>query len=204
MANDFGQPSSPFQDAGEANPYQASAYPQMGFGGGGRVQRSLPVFVVVMMVISIVFCVIRLLLVLFGAGTLVAGFVAAPTAMTYSEVVINFIAAVAGIVAGGLILARRESGIPLAWTHVASILISIGISVFQAFQNFNAVGANMPDGPELSLLAMRVGFVIRAGEVILRLVIISLYISAVTKFNRWLREDGQPSGAAGYSPFNSP
>ncbi len=202
MANDFGQQSSPFQDAGEANPYQASAYPGMELGAGGTAQRSLPVFVVVMMVISIVLCVIRLLLALAGVGALVAGLVNVPTAMMYSEVAINFIAAITGIVAGGLILAKRGSGIPLAWIHVASILISIGISVFQAFEKFNAVGANMPDVPEM-LPAMRVGFVIGAGLVVIfRLVIISLYISAVTKFSRWLREDGRPAGS-GYSPFNS-
>ncbi len=116
-----------------ANPYQATSnlndpnFPQPTRQGSGY-----PVFALVMFIIAIIFCVLRTFLALastFGATVLPADH---PLGWTvYLEVATSWTIALFGLLGYGMMLARKDSGIPLAWLSIAGVVGSLVCGLIQ-------------------------------------------------------------------------
>ncbi len=178
MANDFGHQDSPFGDSPSANPYEASV---LSAAASGPVAARLPTYVIVMLIVSIVFCVFRLLLGVFGLIAIFSGIVDGGP-VDHMEVALNLIGSAVGLGGAGLMLAKQPSGLLLGWVHVVAIVLSIGVGVAQAFTRYSNFGG----ADEAVSRAMLVGFVIGgAGVLALRVVILVLYVIALLRFRQW-------------------
>ncbi len=169
----------------EANPFAA---PQISTGNKLRRPSSksgLPTFCLVMFIVSLVFCVLRLMMVVLGFIGWSALTQANPNDPLLATVLFEIGAGAAmaffGIVGNSLLLAKKPIGVVFGWGLVAATLVSIGVGVWQ----LSIMAEAYPDGsPE------RVGAYIGGGVMVLiRLTILILFGVALMRFGRWAKEN---------------
>ena len=161
------------------NPYVVSSLEQNQLGAAPRGK--LPVFVMVMLIISLVFSLIRVLLVLLSiAGFYMMSQMEVPPpefALAYAEVGTGIGIALFGVIGNSLMLAKKKVGFYFGVLLVLSVIGSIATGCFQA----NAMlAAYAPGTPEHT--GAIVGFIF---SVIVRLGILIAYGIALMQFWRW-------------------
>lgn len=176
MSSAFPNDPNPYQPSGSSggDPYQQP----------GAETKPFPGYCTVVFIMSIVFCCIRLLLVLLGIAGLVM-IMNNPQAVEGGVTVTTAILEVAsgagmvffGIVGNALMLAKKRLGFVFGWLLVVSVLGNIGSGLLQIgglFEQFE------PGTPEF------VGGIIGlVGVLAIRLFILGAYVYGLVLFKKW-------------------
>jgi len=159
-----------------ATPTQAGAPQQM------MPERPIPGFCKVMFIIAIVFCVIRLLLVLLAIpGYAILKQQGDPMLDTvFFEVATGIAMVLFGLPANVLMLRKNQMGIILGYLYVLSVAASWCVGLWQLSFVINT----FPEGSPERLGAMMSGVIV-AG---IRLTLVGIYIAAIMSFSRWEKQ----------------
>jgi hypothetical protein len=142
---------------------------------------TLPRFCKGFFIADLVFCVLRLLIVLLGVAAFATlGPEEAPDAPSFGmEVITGLAIAVFGISGNILLLNRQRWAVVFGYLCVGATVASILVGVWGAVLGAQEIGGNTPE------LA---GFVVGAGfSVMLRLALLGMYIVALAKFSAWFK-----------------
>jgi len=185
MPSDFDFPSAD----SSSNPYAASATPISSAPVTAiPVAPSFPVYCTVMFIVSLVFCVIRAILVPFSVMGLEVIPADHPLQATLPfEIVGHAGMALFGIAGNGLMLARRAWAVWLGYALVFFVLFSIAVGVMQALVLVEAAPAGVNAGA-----SGMVGAIIM---LMIRLGLLGCYVVALVKFSAWTRQ--QPAQETG-------
>ena len=167
------------------NPY-ASPFGGQAARWPGQPNAGLPIFAKVMFIIDLVFCGLRIPIVLIGivgyGSLLQAKDPLLPTAL--GEIVSGLGIALFGIAGDVLALLRKPWAVWLCCLALLSTFASLGVALWQV----TIQGSNFPAGSP-----QRMGFYIGVGFVlIIRLTIIALYSAALVQFANWGRRQLAP------------
>lgn len=171
--------SSAFDPFNNNNPYATTSAQPASFPNQPRA--GLPAYCTTMFIISLVFCVIRVLLVGLGiVGMIAISQMASPPPQATGaiwEVLSGAAMAFFGIIGNSLMLARKRVGFYFGIMLVIAVLCSFVVGIIQAL----SLASVQPEGsPEL------IGMMIGAGVMILiRLGLLGAYILALAKFKKW-------------------
>ncbi len=156
-----------------AAPTQAGAPQQM------MPERSIPGFSKVMFIIAIVFCVIRLLLVLLAIpGYAMLKQQGDPMVDTvFFEVGAGIAMVLFGLPANVLMLCKNKMGIILGYLYVLSVAASLCVGLWQASFVINT----FPEGSPERIGAMMGGIIVTG----IRLTLVGIYVAAIMSFSRW-------------------
>ena len=171
---------SPFQSNPSDNPYEASVYSAQVSGPGLRApRRPYPVFPLVVFIVSLVFCTFRGAVGAIGIIVMTIGDTAvAGGSLALMESSVSIVAALTGFVANGLMLARKASGIQLAWVHIAAVVLTLLITGWLSYERLSDIG----DSP-----AVLLGVIIGGGiALVFRVGIVVVYMMGVFSFRRWV------------------
>lgn len=177
--------TNPYESPQAPPPFPPGGYPPpYGYPPPSAVN-SPPTFTFVMFVVSLLFCVVRLLLVMLAVP---GYFVIVKTMPEMGPTVIAEIATgagmvVSGLIGNGLMLARKRIGIVFGWLLCAFTLGSLGVGIWQGSFRLQQFGPGTPQ-----YVGAIIGIVLVIG---IRLFLVGLYGFAVTQFSRWL--DKQPA-----------
>jgi hypothetical protein len=172
------------------NPYESPMYAQVpgavpGPTGAAFQPVGLGGFVLTVVILDIVFCCLRLLLVLVGVAgyaSLPQDFPLRPTAIY--EFGTGFGIVVFGLLANTLILLKKRIGIPLAAVSVLFTVLSVFVGVWQAkLMAPNDLGT--PEGPGF-LIGACFGITVRVGLLV-------LYIAAVVQARKRIAQIAEQS-----------
>jgi hypothetical protein len=158
---------------------------QMRFGGLERElgearaeAQGLPSFCKTLFIMDLVFCCIRALIVPFSIlGYSILQQQGSPLLRTvFFEILTGALMAILGILCNILLLMRKPRGAPLGFLNVIVTVGSIGVGIWQA-------SLSAPPNPQQASAYMAgAGF-----SVVVRLILLGLYINALTKFSQWHR-----------------
>ncbi len=146
------------------------------------VARKMPVFPMVMFILSLVFTVLRVPLVLFGFVALTALADIPPSLMATVPFELGSGSAIVvfGLAANILLLMKKNIGVPLGWCLVASVVFSLAVGLWQGGLQAGEFEAGSPE---------QIGAFIGLGFVtVLRIVILAMYITALVWIGRWFNE----------------
>jgi hypothetical protein len=171
--------SSAFDPFNNNNPYAASSTQSPGFPAQRR--SSLPGYCVTMFIISLVFCVLRVLLVGLGiVGMIAISRMPSPPPQATGalwEVLSGVGIAFFGITGNSLMLARKPIGFYFGVMLALCVAASFIVGIVQAFSAAQAVPQGSPE-----FIGLLVG---AAMMMLIRAALLVAYIVALAKFRTW-------------------
>lgn len=182
MVNENREELDDFLEAETADPVRGSRRGKTDSGG------DLPTFVTVMSIIDLIFCGLRLPLLIVSVLGILA-MVANPQMQSLVGVsVLSFVAealtAGCGLAAGIGMLTKKPWATNVGWVAVICCLISLGANIYTTMNTFDLQLAQI-QGPGAD--AARVGaYVGLAGTVLFRLALLGCYIAALKMFTNWI------------------
>jgi hypothetical protein len=156
-------------------------------GPGAAPVTPVPTFSKVLFIIDLIFCILRIPMVLFAVLGLIALRSGQGIDMPYSETVVvleiasSCLIVVLGIPTDILLLLRRGWALGLGYATALATLPSVGVGTYEAWIQYQ----NLPAG---STPAYGMGVILGGGVALgVRVLLLVLYVIALVKFGGWVR-----------------